>query len=219
MGSPEGGLYHLPRRPPRAPRPSHTPPGRPNRTGAGVGPRLERPSGWAPGGRAHGAGETWGPVEPPPARSLPPREAGPGPRAPRPFPARSRRGGWGSGAGPGAGLRLLSPSRERARHRGRRRSSASSSPGLQTHRFPGAARAAGRRCVRAREAARGGPHAPLGRHHPPTPHPAARARTGPAQPRLGERRPGEGAGDAAVTAPPWRSPRRQRQRRRRRRRS
>ena len=125
-----------------------------------------------------------------------PPEAGPGPRAPRPLPARSRRGGWGSGAGPGAGLRLLSRSRERSRHRGRRRSSAPSSPCLETHRFPGAARAAGRHCVRAREAARGGPHAPPGRHHHP--HPTPPPARGPAQ-----RSPGTGsAGRARARAMP-----------------
>ena len=35
-----------------------------------MGPRLEPASGWASGGRAHSAGETWGPAAPLLARPL-----------------------------------------------------------------------------------------------------------------------------------------------------
>lgn len=116
------------------------------------------------------------------------------------------------GAGPGAGLPAsLRPSPERARRGGRTHTAAVSARRIRRRKGPRRPECAHREDTPG-GAARSGAGRPRPRRSP------SHARTGPAQPRRGERWPGEeGAGDARVTAPPWRSPRRQRRPRRRRR--
>lgn len=91
------------------------------------------------------------------ARPLAPPRRRSRPRRPAPSPPGVGGAAGAPGAGPGAGLRLLRPNPESARHGGRRRSSGPSSPSPEPR---GSRAAPGGRCVRAREAARGGPHAP-----------------------------------------------------------
>lgn len=123
--------------------------------GGRAGPRLECASGRAPGRRAHGAGGRRGPAAPLPVPSLPPK-AEPA-EVPRPLPARSGRGGRGSGSWAGGGPPPASPEPE---ERPARLPPTQQRSQLAEPRDPRFTGGPGGRCVRAREEARGGPHAP-----------------------------------------------------------
>lgn len=192
------------RHPPRAPRPSRTPPDRSNQTGGRAGPRLERASGRAPGGPSHRVGEPRGPAVPL-LTSL--SEAGSDCGAPPPLRPR-----WAGRLG----LRERGRGRASACCARARRARAPRPPSQPPSPFPSPEARAGSRVTRAGVAGGNARRCGAGRTRPRPP--PARAWPGPEKPRRGERRPGAGEGDVAVTAPPWRSPRRWRRRLQRRRR-
>ena len=189
---------------PRAPRPSRTPPNLTNQTCGRAGPWLERASGRAPGGPAHRVGGPRGPATPLTA-SL--SEAWPNGGAPPPL-----RPGWAGQLG----LRERGRGRASACCARARRAGAPRPPTQPRSRFLSPEACAGSRVTPEGAAGGSARRRRAGRTRPQPP--PARAWPSPEKPRRGERRPGAGEGDAAVTAPPWRSPRRWRRRLQRRRR-